>query len=189
MTTDSFFNWRRAQSLNLATADDEAILQARARELAVQPEADGSEASLEIVLFRLANEIYGLETAHVDEVYPLRDLTPVPCTPSFVKGVVNLRGQILSVVDLKSFFQFPEQGLADLSMVIVLANAEMRFGILADEILEVRPVKPSEIQPPLPTLAGARKAYLKGLTSQRWVILDAEKLLQDKAMVVQEKVE
>jgi purine-binding chemotaxis protein CheW len=133
--------------------------------------------------------MYGVESLYVREVYPLKELTPLPCTPPFVLGIINVRGQILSVVDLRQFFDLPAQRLTDLNKVIVLHDGTMAFGILADAILGVRVIPPDGVQPSLPTLTGIRAAYLKGVTGERLVILDAAKLLTDKALIVFEEVE
>ena len=167
----------------------ERILRARAEGLAREPAKAQAADTLELVEFILAEENYAVESRHVGEVYPLEDLTPLPCTPPFVLGIVNLRREIVSVIDIKKFFDLPEKGLTDLNKVIVLRSDTMRFGILADAILGVRRVPFSEIQPSLPTLAGIREKYLKGVTAERTVILDAEKLLGDETIIVQEQVE
>ncbi len=165
------------------------VLQARARALAREPEKAQAADALELVEFLLAHETYAVECRHVREVYPLENLTPLPCTPGFVLGIVNLRGEILSVIDIKKFFDLPEKGLTDLNKVIVLRSDDMLFGILADAIVGVRRVPVSEIQPSLPTLTGIREKYLKGVTRERTVVLDAEKLLADEKIIVQEHVE
>ncbi len=68
-------------------------------------------ALLELLEFRLASERYAVETRYVSEVHPLRDLTPLPGTPPFVRGIVNLRGRILPVYDLKSSSRCPSKAL------------------------------------------------------------------------------
>jgi len=163
------------------------VLKARARALAREPEQERAADALELVEFLLAHETYGVESRYVREVYPLENLTRLPCTPSFVLGIVNLRGEILSVVDIRKFFDLPEKGLTDLNKVIVLHSESMRFGILADAILGVRRVPLSEVQPSLPTLTGIREKYLKGVTRERTVLLDAEKLLADEKIIVEEQ--
>jgi len=81
------------------------ILRDRAQVLARPPEqAAAADTLFELLEFRLAQERYAVETRYVREVYPLKDLTPLPCTPPFVLGVVNVRGHILPVLDLKKFF-------------------------------------------------------------------------------------
>jgi len=169
--------------------ETQRILKARAQALAREPEpAEAAGERIEVVEFLLAHERYALESQYVREVYPLENLTPLPCTPAFVLGIVNLRGEILSVIDLKKFFELPEKGLTDLNKVIVLQSGNMLFGILADVIAGVRRIPVTDIQPSLPTLTGVREEYLKGVTPGRTVILDAEKLLTDESIIVQEQV-
>ena len=161
------------------------VLKARSKALAKAPkgiEEDG--AYLEVVAFMLAHERYAIELTHIREVYPLKELTPLPGTPGFVLGIVNVRGQILSVIDIKRFFELPEKGLTNLNQVIILQSDEMEFGILADEILGTKSISVGNIQKSLPTLSGIRAEYLKGITGDRVVILDGEKLLADEKMVV-----
>ena len=166
------------------------ILKARARALAREPAKDEADDDyIEVVEFMLAYEQYAVETRHVREIHPLEHLTPLPCTPAFVLGIVNVRGEILSVIDLRKFFDLPEKGLTDLNKVIVLESGPMVFGILADAVIGAKRIRLAGIQPSLPTLTGVREAYLKGVTSERTVILDAEKLLADETIVVQEQVE
>lgn len=169
-------------------AEKSEILRTRRQALAQEAEEVQIADHLEVVEFLLAYETYGLETAYVREVYPLRELTPVPCTPPFVAGIVNVRGQILSVVDLKRFFDLPEKGLTDLNKVIVARTDGMELGILADGILGVRTVPLTELQPSLPTLTGIRAEYLKGVTKERVVVLDGVAILSDKRLVVREEV-
>jgi purine-binding chemotaxis protein CheW len=165
------------------------ILHERALALAAEPASTQLlDEGIEVVEFLLAHERYGIESSYVREVYPLETLTPVPCTPTFVLGIVNLRGEIVSVIDVRRFFDLPTNGLPDLNKVIVLESGNMVFGILADVILGVRRIPPAEIQPALPTLTGIRERYLKGITRERTVILDAERLLTDEGIVVQEQV-
>ncbi len=198
----SGFNWREVQRrVEIARAamargwapdaeEVKRILKARAQALAREPaKTEAGDDTIEVVEFVLAYEKYAVETRHVREVYPLENLTPLPCTPAFVLGIVNVRGEILSVIDLKKFFELPEKGLTDLNKVIVLKSENMLFGILADSVVGAKRVRVADIQPSLPTLTGVREAYLKGVTSERTVILDAEKLLADEKIIVQEQVD
>ena len=164
------------------------ILRTRARALAGEPEAKAVGEKIEIIEFLLAYEKYAVETSYVREVYPLRDLTPVPCTPAHVLGIINVRGQILSVIDLKKFFDLPEKGLGELNKVIILKSGNMQFGVLADAILGVRSLPVSGLQAALPTLTGVREEYLLGVTTDRLAVLDAGRILSDKKIVVDEEV-
>jgi purine-binding chemotaxis protein CheW len=165
-------------------------LKSRARDLAevVLDEGD-SEKSLEIVEFSLAYERYGIESVYVREVYPMKEFTVVPCTPPFVLGIINVRGQVMSVVDIRRFFELPIKGLTDLNRVVIVQSNRMEMGILADRIVGVRPVPLSSIQSTLPTLTGVRNDYLRGVTNDRSVILDVEKMLNDRRFYVNEEVE
>jgi purine-binding chemotaxis protein CheW len=161
----------------------QAVLKARAQTLATASAA-APASGFEVLEFRLAGEHYAIENNWVREVYPLREFTPLPGTPPFVLGIIHVRGQILSVLDLKKFFDLPSQGISDLNKVIVLDNGDMAFGILADAIVGTRSILDDDLQAALPTLTDIRADYLLGITRQRQVVLDGNKLLSDPAIVV-----
>jgi purine-binding chemotaxis protein CheW len=163
----------------------ERVLRERARALA-RPAADPLAPidSLELLEFRLAGERYAVETRFISEVQPLRDLTPLPGTPAFVLGIVNLRGRILPVYDLKKFFSLPEQGLTDLHRIVVINGHGLEIGLLADVVVGVRELAPGALSPALPTLSVIASAYLKGVSEERLVVLDLERLLLDPRIVV-----
>jgi len=166
------------------------ILRTRAKALARQEKERGIPGDhIEIVQFLLANETYGIESSFVQETYPLRDLTPIPGTPPFVLGIINVRGKIVSILDIRKFFDLPEKGLTDLNKVLILNGHNMEFGLLADAVLGVRKIRANELQASLPTLTGIREQYLKGVTKERFVILDAEKLLADKKIIVHDNIQ
>jgi purine-binding chemotaxis protein CheW len=163
------------------------VLRERALKLAREPEPEDSAPRLELVEFLLSGERYAIESSFIREVYPLKELTPLPCTPPFVLGIVNIRGKILSVLDLRSFFELNDQGLSDLNKVLVLHQGGMEFGLLADAIVGVRTLQAGELKPTLPTLTEIRGEYLKGVSKERLVVLDAGKLLGDRRLVVHDE--
>lgn len=164
------------------------LLKARAMTLAKKPEKKDADEYIEVVEFLLAHEKYGIQSGFVREVYPLKGLTPLPCTPQFVAGIINVRGKILSVIDIKKFFELPEKGITDLNKVIIIHNSVMEFGILADTVLGTNQIPLRDIQPSLPTLTGICAEYLLGVTNEGVVVLDAEKILADKKIIVHEEV-
>lgn len=165
------------------------ILRNRARELARPLKVKEQESDvLKIVEFQLGGEIYGLELDHILEVYPLRGLTPIPGVPLFVQGIINVRGQIVSVIDLRIFFEMNSQESTDSTSVIILQSKNMEFGILADAIIGIDTIVKKEIMPSLPTLTGIRADFLKGVSRERLVILDGAKLLADSRLIVDEEV-
>jgi purine-binding chemotaxis protein CheW len=170
--------------------DAAEILRARALALARPLEdAPSAETMLDVLEFRLAHERYALETRYVREVYPLKDLTPLPGTPPFVLGIVNVRGRILPVLDLKKFFDLPEEGLTDLHRIIMVQGNALDLGLLADATVGVRSISVDSIQPALPTLTGIRSEYLKGVTAERLVVLDVARILADPHIIVHEEVD
>jgi len=171
-----------------APEDERRVLKIRAQVLAQELETDAADAdTLEVVEFELAGEHYAFPLTDVREVSLLRELTPVPCTPPFVLGIINLRGEIRTVIDLKKFFDLPEAGITELNQVILIKHDDLQLGILADAIRGVRRIALADLQPTLPTLTDIRADYLRGVTSERLVVLDATKLLSDQRLLVQEE--
>jgi purine-binding chemotaxis protein CheW len=170
--------------------DPKEVLQARARALARPPESQAETGTmLDLLEFRLAHERYAVENRYVQEVCPLKELTPLPGTPPFVRGIINVRGRILPVFDMKKFFDLPEQGIGDLHSVILLRGHDLEFGLLADIVVGVRAIPADSLQPSLPTLTGIRSDYLKGVTAERLVVLDLTRVLTDPKIVVHDEVE
>jgi purine-binding chemotaxis protein CheW len=177
------------RQISLPPQGMKSLLKARATALAALPQSEAAEEYLEIIQFQLASETYGIELRHAGEVSLLKELTPVPCTPAFVLGIINVHGRVLSVVDLKRFFDLPNHALTDLNRVIVVRKDSLEVGILADTIHGVRRIPLHDLQLSLPTLTGVRAEYLKGITGERLIVLDAEKLLSDSKIVVQEEAQ
>ena len=168
----------------------EEVLRSRARALVQEATSSATTvAALEVIEFGLAQERYALEAAYVREVHPLEDLTPLPGTPPFVAGIVNVRGRILPVIDIKKFFDLPEAGITDAHKILLVHTDEMELGILADPVVGVKSVPLDTIQSSLPTLTGLREEYLKGVTVERLVILDVGRILMDRRIMVHEEVE
>ena len=167
-----------------------AILRERARALAREdartPHAAGEQ--LEVLVFQLAWESYGVETALVREVHPLKDLTPIPCTPPFVLGIVNLRGELCPVIDLKRLFGLPESSLTNATSTIILRDAAMEFGLIADVIVGVDLVDAAEMHPPPATFSGVNASFVKGITKELLTILDGARILGHPGLIVDEQV-
>ncbi|MBF0449983.1 MAG: purine-binding chemotaxis protein CheW [Candidatus Magnetomorum sp.] len=165
------------------------VLKKRAKDLAIQKDKkDNVGASIEVVIFVLSQEKYAIELNYIREVYPLKDLTPLPCTPSFVSGIINVRSQIVSIIDLKKFFDLSDHDSDSNQRIIILHSQKMEFGILADAIIGVKSIPLKTIQMSMLTLQGIGADYIKGVTENRTVILDAEKMLTDPKIVVHEEL-
>lgn len=181
---------RAAEQASAPTAESaRTILRERARALAREREAEAPNDALQVIEFVVAEERYAIELHYVREVQPLKDLTPLPGAPPFVLGIVNIRGLVLSVIDIKKFFDLVDRGLTDLNKIIVVADGGMALGVLADRIVGTASLARGSVQSSLPTLDGIREQYLKGVTGDRIVVLAADKLLSDPGIVVRQEPE
>ena len=168
-----------------AAAVKHRILRERAADLSREDkETAAAGDTIEVVEFLLAYEKYAVETRFVREVRTLKELTPIPCTPKFIAGMINVRSQILTVINIKSFFELPDRGIEDLHHVLILRTDSMELAVLADLIHGVRRLPLDGLQVSLPTLTGVRADYLKGITPEGLVVLDVEKILSSEKIIV-----
>ena len=183
--------WGSSLELGFQLGDDDVcrVLAERARMLAKIPPGSGDGEFLHVVEFMLGPERYAFESAYVSEVYPLRDLTPIPCTPAFVLGIINVRGQLLPVIDLDQFLDLRKRQETEHARVIVLDSDGVQLGVIADSIVGVRAIATSQIQDSLLTLTGRNAELLKGVDADRLAILDAAAILSDERLIVREEIE
>jgi purine-binding chemotaxis protein CheW len=129
--------------------------------------------TMQLVSFTLAGELYGIEITKVREIILITDVTRIPETPAFVKGLINLRNTVIPVIDLRARFGLPEGAQTDESRIMVLQACGKTIGIVVDGVSEVLRVKQEQIAPPPPTIAGLGRDYLSGLVKldQRLLIL------------------
>lgn len=162
------------------------IMESRARALARDPKSEAAPvSSLDVILFDLNGERYGIESRFVREVIRLADFTPVPGTPDFVLGVTNMRGVVLAVFDLSRLMLLPQQqGLTDLSRVIVLGTDRAEFGIVADYAHGQALVPADEIRGRHDGPGADYRALQQGVTGSGLVILDGDALLNDPRLIV-----
>ena len=171
-------------------ADPNDILRLRAEALARRRDDDDvAGTQLELLEFSLAHERYAVESRYITEVHTLQELTPLPGVPAFVRGIVNLRGRILPVFDLKKFFALPERGVTDLHRIIVVRGHDLELGLLADVVSSVRTIATASLAPPLPTLSQIAAEYLRGVSEERLVVLDLDRILADPKIVVHDEVD
>lgn len=166
-----------------------AALEARAHALAAEPAANANRGpGMEVVEFLLGSSHYAVPSSSVRDVRPLQGLTPVPCTPAFVSGIMSAHGRIIAVVDLKIFLDLPESGLTDLNKVIVLQHADMEFGVLADGIVGGHRLLLADLQSSFSSSMHHRATCVRGITLQQLTVLDVQGIASDPAFVVDEEV-
>jgi len=145
--------------------------------------------TLSVVEFLLAKEKYAIESIYIQEIQPLLDLTTLPTAPKFILGITNLRGQILSVMNLKTFFNLSDADIKNSPKLIVVSVGEMTLAFLADDVIGESRISLLELQTSLPTLNEKQSKYLIGITKDQLIVLDIVKLLMDKKIIVNEEVE
>jgi purine-binding chemotaxis protein CheW len=119
---------------------------------AAAPAALGTRLAGKYMTFKLANEEYGLEILKVREIIGLMDITRVPCTQGFIRGVINLRGKVIPVIDLRLKFEMAACEATDQTVIIVVQypcrGSQLTMGILVDQVLEVLSIASGQIEPP-----------------------------------------
>ena len=122
----------------------------------------GRSGELQIVVCELADEHYGLDIAKVFEIIRHQPITPVPRAPVFVKGVINLRGRIIPVVDLRGRFGMVEVEPTKETRIVVAESSATRVGLIVDSVSEVL-LLPLDSVEATPGVAGADAEYLRGI--------------------------
>jgi purine-binding chemotaxis protein CheW len=143
---------------------------------------------LKVIVFTLAHEQYGVEVDKVRTIERMLPLTRVPKTPPFVKGVINLRGVVVPVIDLRGRFGLPETDYTDNTRIIIVAVKEMEVGLIVDSANDVLDVDSDHIEDPPEVVGGIKAKYLRGVAKlnddRLLVLLNLEEVL-NKSEIVQ----
>ncbi|MCC7474210.1 MAG: purine-binding chemotaxis protein CheW [Pirellulales bacterium] len=142
------------------------------------------QGTIQIVSFRLANEEYGIEITKVQEIILVGEITRVPQTAPFIKGLINLRSTVIPIVDLRVRFGMAEQLANEETRIMVMNVAGKTIGIIVDAVSEVLRISKEHVIPPPATVSGVGREYIIGLAklNQRLLILlDVDRLLTEIA--------
>jgi len=144
------------------------------------------EDVLQLVTFTLKDEEYAVDILKVQEINRIVEITEVPNSPQYVEGVINLRGKVIPVINLRMKFGFEEKEFDDVSRIIIMDVNGITNGIIVDSVSEVLRI-PSHIVEPAPPLASdVISMYIKGIAKfeERLIILiDIEKLIGDSVQL------
>jgi purine-binding chemotaxis protein CheW len=175
-----------ASGAEMTEAQREAIFARRADELAASPLAEPPGGSFEALVFALVQERYAFPRTQVREVRPLGELTPLPGTPAFIAGLVNIRGRIVAVVDLQALFGArPDAG--PVRSLVLVAHRRGDVAILATGRPAVYMLSTADLaEMPAGVPAGLDSTYVRGVTPDLVIVLDADRLFADSRLVVQE---
>ena len=150
---------------------------------------DGSEKHVsQIVSFRLANEEYGLDIMGVQEIILMGEITEIPEVPEFIRGLINLRGKVIPIVDLRKRFLLEACETTEHTRIVVVNASGSTLGIVVDAVNEVLRIEPSQIEPPPTSLVGVEQAYIKGLVKMAdkiMILLNLDNILttEDEAQI------
>ncbi|MCK4501394.1 MAG: purine-binding chemotaxis protein CheW [Desulfuromonadales bacterium] len=132
--------------------------------------------------FDLAGEGYGLEIRHVTEIIGIQKVTNIPDMPEHVIGVLNLRGKVIPIIDVRLRFNLPLREYDERTCIIVVNVNDNPVGLVVDQVSEVVDIADKDIEPP-PATGKNRRSYIKGLgklNEQVKILLDIEALIEDE---------
>ncbi len=153
---------------------------------------DQSMDELQVVVFELENSYYGVHILQVQEIIKMREITKLPNTPKFIEGVVNLRGKIIPVMDLRRRFGLSPISVNDDWKILILKTEDVLFGVMVDQISEVEKISVNIIEVPLKIVAGVKGEFISGIakTEKRLLILlDIEKILSEEEQEILKDIE
>lgn len=153
------------------------------QEATVQRQKSALQAEEHLVIFTLDTEHYGVDISEVWEINTMLEITRIPQAPDFIEGVINLRGQIVPIMDLRKRLALPAKSYDRDTRIMVIQTAGNRLGLIVDSVREVVKVPQDVIEPPSQLTSLVEDSYLRGIAKQEQyliVLLDVQRLLDDQ---------
>lgn len=147
--------------------------------------ASGDSSLIQLVTFKVGEEEFGVDILKVQEIIRMMPITKVPNSPIFVEGVINLRGKVIPVIDMRKRFGMPVTGHNNETRIEVMDLQGQIVGFVVDAVREVLRIKESTIEPPPPVVAGIGSEFMKGvgkLEDRLLILLDLDKLLTESEL-------
>ncbi|WP_027183789.1 chemotaxis protein CheW [Desulfovibrio inopinatus] len=181
---------KEQQNLELSRPNESAVLNARANKLAQEhaPPTQPSGHTLSILEVGIGKERYGIETNYIKEVHSVAGLTPIPCTPDFILGVVSIRGRVCSVMDVRRLFGIPSGLLTDADRIVLLQHNDMETSILASSVGMVNSIQTDILSPWKPPGDASMVRFVRGLSPDGLLVLSTETLLTDEYILINDEV-
>ncbi|KPJ85200.1 MAG: chemotaxis protein CheW [Spirochaetes bacterium DG_61] len=146
----------------------------------------------QLISFVVGGEDYGIDIQRVKEVIRIREITKLPKCPVFVKGVINLRGDVIPIIDLREKFGLPHEEYTDMTRVIVVEVDEKSIGMVVDSVSHVIRLSEDEIEPPPPLIGGLSSEFIRGvgkLGENLIILLDIDSILTTEEKLELEQME
>jgi purine-binding chemotaxis protein CheW len=159
------------------------MLEERARDLAIQKVDTEDGRGEEILVFQLGGGRYSVPAHFVREVQPLTRYTPLPATPPFVLGLVNVRGKLLTVLDIRPLLDMAQTPPGPQSFLFIVSANGMEVCLLTDGVIEVRH-SDVNLAPALSTTTGGGATWIRGVDQDLNVLIDPPLLLSDPRIIV-----
>lgn len=139
----------------------------------------GFDGEMQLVVFKLGQEEYGVDILNVQEIIKMVSFTKIPNLPDFIEGVINLRGKIIPVIDLRKRFNLPPKEYAEENRIVVIEVNSTTVGMIVDAVSEVLRLAHSTVEPTPAIISSIDTEYLKGvgkLEDRLLILLDIEKI-------------
>ena len=140
--------------------------------------------TVQFTTFQLADELFGIDVLQVQEILPYQEITPVPLAPEYVKGLINLRGRIVTVLDLRSRLGFERLEDETTGTNLIVISHEGPISVFVDQIGNVLDIQSDRLTPPPGTVRGVAAQYIQEvcqLEDELLIALDLKSILQDES--------
>lgn len=148
-----------------------------------QTQEEGARiAERQIVAFSLGSETYGVDIGQIREIIPVQKVVPVPRAPEFVEGIINLRGKVIPVLDLRQHFGFEKKERNPNQRILLIEVGGDSIGVRVDSVLSVLRIPEDSIEPPASVLTGDGNDYIQGIAKVEdnlIVLLDLTRIISD----------
>ncbi len=144
-----------------------------------------STTSNQILVFKINNELYGMDILKVQEILSFMPPTPIPNSPEYFKGIINLRGTIILVIDLRSRFHFDKPMDPENCVIVVVAIGNKKYGLVVDSVSDVLTINNENIQSEIDIHSGIDSRYINGLVKsneQMIILVDIDKVFLENEL-------
>lgn len=174
-----------------ATPKERAEFKRRAQALMTEEEEEDDDEVVPIAIIGLSGEYFGVEVHSIREICEFKEITPIPCCPDHILGNINLRGEILTIVDIRRTLGVKVESVQDVKRAVVVQTEDFSIGIPIDDVYDMLYLNPNDIQPVPIAVESAKKEYLKGTAFYKdnmIAIPHLEKVLTEGNLTVNEEV-